>query len=78
MAVPLSNLSSTWTGTSGNTALKMSVTDTQNNPNSNLLNFLVNNNEKFRVDKDGNIYANNFVSGTDVINNKFIVAWILS
>ena len=43
MAVPLSNLSATFASATGNTAIKMSITDTANVADSNLINFVVNN-----------------------------------
>jgi hypothetical protein len=73
MAVPLSNLSSTFSSAEGNTAIKMSITDTANVANSNLINFVVNTESRFRVDVNGNVF-----SGNNNINNRFIVAWLLS
>jgi hypothetical protein len=78
MAVPISNLSSTWTGSSGNTAIGMHVTDEGNSPNSNLMVFTVNTELKYRVDSNGNVYANNYVVDGRSIKNNFVVAWILS
>lgn len=74
MAVPLSNLTANFTSSGGNTAIKMTITDTANNENSNLINFIVNDEVKFRVDRNGNITANNLTE-----QSKFSpVTWILS
>lgn len=84
MAVPLSNLTATFTSAGGNTAIKMTVTDTANSENSNLINFIVNGEVKFRVDRNGNMYANTLQANTVSANNiveppKFSpVTWILA
>jgi hypothetical protein len=73
MAVPISNLTATFTSTNGNTGIGMTITDIVNNSNSNLINFVVNTESKFRVDINGTVY-----SGNNAINNKFVVGWLLS
>lgn len=74
MAVPLSNLSATWTSAGGNTAIKVTIVDTANNANSNLINFLVNGDSKFRVDRNGNIYANSNSNMASDIQSAFNAA----
>lgn len=61
------DLSGTWNTSGTPSAIKLNITDTSSNANSNLLNLQIGSTTKYRVDKSGVSFGPQFVTTTNVL-----------